>query len=247
MSFEPSSAPTTGRTESALRLVWVYPDLLSTYGDRGNLLILAYRATERGIPVESMEVRSDQRLPQQADIYLLGGGEDGAQALAAQRLNADGALHRAVEVGSVVFAVCAGYQLLGASFYAKDTEHAGLGLLDLRSDRGPSRAVGELVATVDPRLGLPTLTGFENHGGRTHLGPSVYPLARVTAGVGNDGTSEGAYRGRVLGTYCHGPALARNPALADLLLRWATGADQLPPLDETWTDKLRQERLSAHT
>src|SRR5690606_23374127 len=225
VSSELPTGLATGRTESALRLVWVYPDLLSTYGDRGNLLILVHRARARGMPVESVEVRSDQRLPEQADIYLLGGGEDGAQAFAAQRLNADGALHRAVDVGSVVFAVCAGYQLLGASFYAKDTEHAGLGLLDLRSDRGPNRAVGELAATVDPRLGLPTLTGFENHGGRTHLGPEAYPLARVVAGVGNDGTYEGAYRGRVLGTYCHGPALARNPALADLLLRWATGAD----------------------
>jgi CobQ-like glutamine amidotransferase family enzyme len=49
----------------------------------------------------------------------------------------------------------------------------------------------------------------------------------------------------VLGTYCHGPALSRNPALADLLLRWATGSDDLPPIDESWTGKLRGERLHA--
>jgi hypothetical protein len=229
---------------SELRLVWVYPDLMSTYGDRGNLLILAHRAAARGIPVEPVEVRSGQRVPEQADIYLLGGGEDGPQALAARRLNADGGLHRSVQSGSVVFAVCAGYQLLGGSFFAKDERHAGLGLLDLHSDRGPTRAVGELAGQVDPRLGLPLLTGFENHGGRTHLGPGVYPLATVATGIGNDGTTEGAYHGRVLGTYSHGPALARNPALADLLLAWATGT-QLPPLDETWTDRLRNERLTA--
>ncbi|SCG63264.1 type 1 glutamine amidotransferase [Micromonospora inositola] len=231
-------------TES-LRIVWIYPDLLSTYGDRGNMLILARRAQLRGMPVEALEVRSDQRLPATADIYLIGGGEDGPQALGAQRLLADGGLHRAVAQGSVVFGVCAGYQLLGTSFFAKGTKCAGLELLDLSSDRGPTRAVGELAGEVDPRLGVPALSGFENHGGRTHLGPGVSPLARVTAGVGNDGATEGAWRGKLLGTYSHGPALARNPALADLLLRWATGVHQLPTLDDTWSERLRSERRAA--
>ncbi|MEV6816101.1 glutamine amidotransferase [Micromonospora sp. NPDC051296] len=228
-----------------LRIVWIYPDLLSTYGDRGNVLILARRAQQRGFRVEVLEVRSDQQMPTTADIYLIGGGEDGPQALGAQRLLADGGLHRAAAQGSVVFGVCAGYQLLGTSFFAKGTQYRGLELLDLSSDRGPTRAVGELAGDIDARLGLPPLTGFENHGGRTHLGPSVSPLARVTAGVGNDGASEGAWRGKLLGTYSHGPALARNPALADLLLRWATGAHQLPPLDDTWSDRLRAERRTA--
>ena len=232
-------------TESALRLVWIYPDLLSTYGDRGNLLILARRAALRGLAVESIAVRSDQVMPSTADIYLIGGGEDGPQALAAQRLIADGGLHRGIAQGAAVLAVCAGYQLFGTSFFAKGAQCAGLGLLDIRSDRGETRAVGELRGDVDPRLGLPPLTGFENHGGRTHLGPAVAPLARVTAGIGNDGATEGAWHGKILGTYSHGPALARNPAIADLLLRWAIGADSLPPLDDTWADKLRGERLAA--
>jgi CobQ-like glutamine amidotransferase family enzyme len=231
--------------DSALRIVWLYPDLLSTYGDRGNLLILARRAALRGISVEAIEVRSDQPVPNSADIYLMGGGEDGPQALAAQRLIADGGLHRAVAQGSVVFAVCAGYQLLGRSFFAKGAKCAGLDLLDLRSDRGPARAVGELAGKVDTRLGLPPLTGFENHGGRTHLGPNASPLARVTLGVGNDGATEGAWRGKLLGTYSHGPALSRNPLLADLLLRWATGLGDLSRLDDTWADRLRAERMAA--
>ena len=258
---EGEHSPTTAAPAGALRLVWVYPDLLSTYGDRGNLLILARRAERRGIAVDSVEVRSDQPLPPDGDIYLLGGGEDGPQALAAARLVADGELHRAAARGSVVFAVCAGYQLLGQSFFAKGTECSGLGLLDLRSDRGPTRAVGELAGTVDPTLGLPTLTGFENHGGRTHLGPEATPLARVRVGVGNDGATEGAWHGSVLGTYLHGPALARNPALADLLLRWAlrsrsatsglaTGAatsalPDLAEIDDQWPQRLRAERLNA--
>lgn len=228
-----------------LRVVWVYPDLLSTYGDRGNLLILARRAQLRGVPVETVEVRSDQPVPVEGDIYLLGGGEDGPQALAAQRLIADHGLHKAVDRDAVVFAVCAGYQLLGGSFYAKGQRCTGLELLDLTSDRGPSRAVGELAGEVDAELGLPTLTGFENHGGRTHLGPGVRPLARVTTGIGNDGQTEGAWSGRLLGTYSHGPALSRNPAIADLLLSWATGTNHLAPLDDTWPDRLRAERLTA--
>ena len=231
-------------TES-LRIVWIYPDLLSTYGDRGNLLILGRRAALRGIPVETYEVRSDQAMPSTADIYLIGGGEDGPQALAAQRLITDGGLHRAVHQGAAVFAVCAGYQLFGSSFFAKGAKCAGLGLLDLHSDRGETRAVGELRGDIDPRLGLPPLTGFENHGGRTHLGPGATPLARVTAGIGNDGQTEGAWHGKILGSYSHGPALARNPAIADLLLRWAIGADSLQPVDDIWPDRLRAERLAA--
>jgi CobQ-like glutamine amidotransferase family enzyme len=231
-------------TESHLRLVWIYPDLLSTYGDRGNLLILARRADLRGLPVECTEIRSDQAMPSDGDIYLIGGGEDGPQALAAQRLIADGGLHRAVERGAVVFSVCAGYQLMGSAFFAKGAKCTGLEILDLSSDRGPTRAVGELAGDIDPELGLPPLTGFENHGGRTHLGPGVKPLARVTAGIGNDDKTEGAWHGKVLGTYSHGPALARNPAIADLLLSWATGTT-LEPIDDRWPDRLRSERLAA--
>ncbi|MGH8876414.1 MAG: type 1 glutamine amidotransferase [Stackebrandtia sp.] len=231
---------------SLLRLVWIYPDLLSTYGDRGNLLILAHRAESRRILTESTMVRSDRAIPRQADIYLIGGGEDGAQSLAAEKLIADGALAEAAELGKVVFAVCAGYQILGESFVAGDRERAGLGLFDMRSDRAETRAVGELAGDVDKRLGLPDLTGFENHGGRTHLGPETAALTTVGRGVGNDGSCEGAWNGRTLGTYMHGPALARNPALADLLLSWALGHErgELSPLDDSWTDKLRAERFA---
>jgi hypothetical protein len=96
VSTEPRHRHLASGDESALRVVWLYPDLLSTYGDRGNMLILARRAYARGIPVETIEVRSDQAVPEHGDIYLLGGGEDGPQALAANRLNADQGLHRAL-------------------------------------------------------------------------------------------------------------------------------------------------------
>jgi CobQ-like glutamine amidotransferase family enzyme len=230
-----------------LRLVWIYPDLLSTYGDRGNLLVLMRRARLRGIQVESVEVKSDQPVPREGDIYLLGGGEDLPQILAARRLRADRGLADAASNGAVVFAVCAGYQLLGTEFGGIDGEPVtGLGILEITSGRGDRRGVGEIVADVDPELGVPRLTGFENHQGVTSLGPSVRPLARVSLGVGNGDGTEGAYAGKVLGTYLHGPALVRNPGLADLLLTWAMGP--LEPLDgaaEDLTRQLREERLAA--
>jgi CobQ-like glutamine amidotransferase family enzyme len=209
---------------SAVRLVWVYPDLLSTYGDRGNLLVLARRARLRGLPVEVAEVNSDQRVPVDGDIYLLGGGEDLPQILAARRLRADGGLPAAAGRGAIVFAVCAGYQIVGAEFAGAEGEPLpGLGLLDIRSGRGERRGVGEITADVDPALGVTRLTGFENHQGVTRRGPEAKPLATV-----------------------HGPALVRNPGLADLLLGWVAGS--LPPIDparEELVQTLRRERLAA--
>ncbi len=234
-------------SESKIRLVWVYPDLLSTYGDRGNLLVLQRRAQLRGLPVEAIEVNSDQPVPKQGDIYLLGGGEDLPQILAANRLRADGGLAGAAQAGAVVFAVCAGYQVIGHKFGGVEGEPvAGLSILDISSGRGKLRGVGEIRADVEPTLGVPALTGFENHQGVTKIGSGARPLARVTLGVGNGDGTEGAYCGRILGTYLHGPALARNPGLADLLLGWVAGP--LPPLDpaaEEWARKLRTERLAA--
>jgi lipid II isoglutaminyl synthase (glutamine-hydrolysing) len=233
---------------SALRLVWIYPDLLSTYGDRGNLLVLARRAQLRSIGVEIAQVNSDQRIPADGDIYLLGGGEDLPQILAARRMQGDGGLSAAVSRGAVVFAVCAGYQIIGAEFGGVEGDPvAGLGLLDLRSGRGDRRGVGEITADVDPELGVERLTGFENHQGVTRRGPGVKPLATVISGVGNGDGTEGAYSGHVLGTYLHGPALVRNPSLADLLLGWVVGAP-LPPLDprqEELVRDLRTERLAS--
>jgi lipid II isoglutaminyl synthase (glutamine-hydrolysing) len=243
------AAPSQESSESKLRIVWVYPDLLSTYGDRGNLLVLQRRALLRGIDVDAVEVNADQPVPRFGDIYLLGGGEDLPQILAARRLRADGGLQAAAERGAVVFAVCAGYQVVGTEFGGVEGERVdGLEILDIASGRGDIRGVGEIVADVDPELGVDRLTGFENHQGVTRLGAGARPLARVSLGVGNgggDGT-EGAYAGNVFGTYLHGPALVRNPSLADLLLRRVVGPlPELDEADEDWARRLRAERLAA--
>ncbi|MFB7513717.1 type 1 glutamine amidotransferase [Streptomyces sp. NPDC056144] len=238
-------------SDSSLRLVWVYPDLLSTYGDQGNVLVVERRAQQRGLHVERVDVRSDQPVPTSGDIYLIGGGEDRPQRLAAERLLRDGGLSRAASNGAIIFSVCAGYQILGHEFVNDVGERqAGLGLLDVTTVRGEgARCVGDVLADIDPRLGLPQLTGFENHQGVTHLGPTARPFARTVFGNGNgtgDGT-EGAYNDTVFGTYMHGPVMARNPQVADLLLKLALDVNALPPADDRWYEALRAERIAAAT
>jgi hypothetical protein len=232
------------RRAGPVRIALIYPDVLGTYGDGGNAVVLTERLRWRGIEAATIEVDIDAPLPAQADIYVLGGGEDSAQTLAVSRL-ADGSLQRVAERGVPVFAVCAGFQILGETFLdGTGKVHPGLGLIDCRTDRldGP-RAVGELLttATLD---GVGTLTGYENHGGRTVLGPAAVALGTVQDGVGNGtGAVDGALQGSVVATYLHGPALARNPALADHLLSRVVG--QLPAIDDAEADELRQERLRA--
>jgi CobQ-like glutamine amidotransferase family enzyme len=234
--------------ESAVRIVVLAHDLLGTYGDLGNGTVLAARLRWRGQPAELVVHEGGAAVPAAGDIYLLGGGEDAPQSLAFAELAATDALPRALDGGAALLGVCAGYQLLGHRFRTTDgRDLPGFGLLDVETvpGRGVPRAVGEITVAPDPALGLPILTGFENHGGRTHLGTAARPLGQVLTGVGNTGTdgSEGAYAGRVLGTYLHGPVLVRNPALADLLLSWVVGP--LEPLAEPEIDALRTERLAA--
>lgn len=231
-----------------VEIVLVYQSLLGIYGDRGNATVLQKRLEWRGFDAVLTVVEPGDPLPDSGSVYLLGGGEDSAQITAARALQADGGLHRAVDRGAVVFAVCAGYQIVGKSFTVGDNEEAieGLGLLDVTSTRGPVRAVGEMLSRWKRPDGTEELiTGFENHGGYTRLGPTAAPLATVEVGIGNcnDGT-EGAVNGTVIGTYPHGPVLARNPALADHLLELALGRS-LEPLSRPEVDELRRQRLAA--
>jgi CobQ-like glutamine amidotransferase family enzyme len=233
-----------------VEVVLVYQSLLGIYGDRGNATVLAKRLAWRGFDALLSVVEPGQPLPDTGDVYLLGGGEDAAQISAVNALRADGGLHRAVDRGAAVLAVCAGYQIVGRSFTVadgpEDTEIEGLGLLDVTTTRGAVRAVGEVLSRWPARDGDDQwLTGFENHGGYTVLGPDAAPLAHVEVGVGNcgDGT-EGAVAGTVVGTYPHGPVLARNPALADHVLELAL-REPLTPLDRPEVTELRRQRLAA--
>ncbi len=235
-----------------MKIVVVYQSLLGIYGDQGNARVLVQRLRWRGLDAEVVFAEPGSPLPHDGAIYLLGGGEDAAQTTAVRSLKEDGGLFRALDAGAVLFAVCAGYQICGKTFtIGGDTEEEreGLGLLDVTTRRGAKRAVGEILTHwTRPDGSEYVLTGFENHGGHTLLGPDATALARVEVGVGNNGDgTEGAVSasGRVIGTYPHGPVLARNPALADHLLELALGRP-LEPLDRATQahEGLRRERLT---
>ena len=234
-------------TNSPVEIVLVYQSLLGIYGDRGNAMVLIKRLQWRGIEAKLTIVEPGDPVPATGSVYLLGGGEDAAQVSAVRLLKADGNLFRGLNEGAVLFAVCAGYQICGNTFTIGERDEVieGLCVLDVDTRRGPERAVGELLTSwTHPDGTQVLLTGFENHGGFTTLGPGATPLARVEIGVGNgtDG-NEGAVQDRVIGTYPHGPVLARNAALADHVLSTALDRE-LEPLDRPEIDELHRQRVA---
>lgn len=223
-----------------LRVCALYPDLMNIYADRGNLLLLRRRCEWRGIGFSLTASGLGEPLePDAADLFYVGGGQDRDQRLCAfdlAEVKREG-LHAAADRGAVLLAVCGGYQLLGHSYELGEETLPGAGLVDLRTVRsdGP-RLIGNVAIEVDLDGGGPrVLAGFENHGGRTHLGPGAQPLGRVLRGHGNNGRDgfEGVRRGNVIGTYLHGPLLPKNVWLADWLIVRALGREEpLPPLDD---------------
>lgn len=235
--------------ESTVRIGLVLPDVMGTYGDGGNALVLRQRLRMRGYDAEIVPIGLDDPVPDSMDLYTLGGAEDSAQRLATRHLLRYPGLQRAAERGAPVLAICAAIQVLGHWYETSAGERVdGVGMLDVTTSPQQNRAIGEIVISpVVDGLTQP-LTGFENHRGGTTLGSSAGGLGRVTRGVGNgvgDGF-EGAVQGSVFGTYLHGPVLARNPELADLLLARALGIDTLEPLDLPEVDQLRRERLRTN-
>ena len=229
--------------DGLLRVCALYPELMNIYADRGNLLLLERRCSWRqiGFAVTSAGLGDDID-PDAHDLFYLGGGQDRDQLLCGRDLveRKREALHAAAGRGAVVLGVCGGYQLLGHAYALADEEIAGVGLLDVHTVRedGP-RLVGnaaievELPGIEEPRV----LAGFENHGGRSQLGPGQPPLGRVLAGHGNTGSSgaEGARRGTVIGTYLHGPLLPKNAWFADWLISTALDVE-LAALDDRLED-----------
>jgi lipid II isoglutaminyl synthase (glutamine-hydrolysing) len=209
---------------------------MNIYADRGNLLLLERRCRWREIGFSISESSlGDELDPNGADLYYIGGGQDRDQALCAfdiANVKRD-ALHAAAARGAVILAVCGGYQLLGHSYQLGLQTLPGVGLVDLHTVRsdGP-RLIGNVAIEVELEPGRPrVLAGFENHGGRTHLGSGTEPLGRVLRGYGNNGEDrlEGVRHGNVIGTYLHGPLLPKNAWFADWLIATALGLSQ--PLD----------------
>jgi len=227
--------------DSVVDIALVFPELLGTYGDGGNARVLARRLAQRDIAARVIEVGIADAIPRQAHIYLLGGGEDAPQLAALDALRTSGALTAAVAADAVVLAVCAGFQLVGTSLVGTDNRVVpGLGLVDGVTTRAAKRLVGE-VAIHDDALDTGWIVGFENHRGVTDIGPDARPLGprHPTRGTATDGVVSG----RVVGTYLHGPVLARNPRLADQLLEWVVGP--LAPFADPQADLLHAERTNA--
>lgn len=251
-----ASAATTGTAGSgrSLRIAHLYPELLNLYGDSGNILVLRSRMAWRGIEPQVMEVHVDDRPSfSNVDIAFIGGGSDREQKIVCDKLLAEQAeLRSFVEDGGVLAAVCGGYQLLGHSYLMGDEKVPGLGLVDLYTDRGEPRIIGNIA--VESRISPQPIVGYENHGGRTHLGDGVEPMGKVLYGHGNDGESgyEGCLYRNVVGTYVHGPLLPKNPGVADYLIARALerkyGSADLEPLDdaeELAANKVMFDRLMA--
>jgi CobQ-like glutamine amidotransferase family enzyme len=239
-----------------LRVCALYPDLMNIYADRGNLLVLERRCRWRGIDFSVAASGLGDRLdPDGADLYYLGGGQDRDQKLCALDLAEvkRDALHAAAARGAVILAVCGGYQLLGQSYQLGADTLPGVGLVDLatvRSD-GP-RLIGNVAIEVELEPGARrVLAGFENHGGRTRLGPRASPLGRVLKGHGNNGEDgyEGIRHGSVIGTYLHGPLLPKNAWFADWLIETAVGRREpmapLGPLDDRLEDAAHADARRA--
>jgi CobQ-like glutamine amidotransferase family enzyme len=232
--------------DSQIRIGLVLPDVMGTYGDGGNAVVLRQRLRLRGFAAEIVEITLADPVPSSLDLYTLGGAEDYAQRLATKHLLRYPGLQEAAERGAPVLAICAAIQVLGHWYETSAGERVeGVGMLDVTTSPQASRTIGEVASTpLIDGLKEP-LTGFENHRGGTVLGSAARPLAAVTKGAGNrlgDGY-DGAVQGSVVATYLHGPCLARNPELADLLLSRVVG--DLAPLPLTEVDQLRRERLAA--
>jgi lipid II isoglutaminyl synthase (glutamine-hydrolysing) len=239
-----------------LRLLALYPEQMNIYADRGNILFLERRCEWRGIrfvytpagPAESFD-------PDDHDLIYIGGGQDRDQKIVAADLvrSKRDALAAAVDGGAVALAVCGGYQLLGHSYQLEAERIEGLGLVDLETIRDPGpRLIGNVAIEVDLGGGLRTVAGFENHGGRTFLGPGARPFGRVLSGHGNNGRDgfEGVRHRNLFGTYIHGPLLPKNAWLADRLIQLAlargTGSEpELEPLDDRLEEAAHQSARRA--
>ena len=239
--------------EPVLRVCALYPELMNIYADRGNLLLLERRCRWRGLGFELLASDLGEALdPDAADLFYIGGGQDRDQERCAHDLveHKRDALAGAAARGAVVLGVCGGYQLLGHSYELGQETLPGVGLVDIRTVREDgSRLIGNVAIEVELTPGRPqVLAGFENHGGRTYVGPGSQPLGRVLKGYGNNAKDgfEGVRDGSVIGTYLHGPLLPKNVWLADWLIETALGlAGPLAPLDDELEAEAHREARRA--
>lgn len=201
-----------------LKIAWLYPELMSTYGDRGNIMVLKKHCEWRGIGV------TVQHEAEGTDLLFMGGAQDRQQKIVAKDFLGKKAqrIQRMIDDGIPALFVCAAYQFVGHYYLPyQGNKIPGASIFDLYTEH-PGDQAKRLIGNVIAKLldGGQTIVGFENHGGRTYLGPKMKPLAKVIRGFGNNGEDgfEGAVYKNAIGSYLHGPLLPKNPAIADWLI-----------------------------
>ena len=211
-----------------LRICHLYGNLMNTYGDNGNLLMLQHRAKKLGYEVETTLISLEEDFnPDDFDIVMFGGGQDYEQTVVAKDLqNKKDALIQYIEDDGVVVAICGGFQLLGRYYVNASGERLnGISAIDVCTNgQFPNRLIGD-VEIVNEEFGE-TYLGYENHIGRTYLGKNMKPLGKVVKGYGNNEEDhvEGCHYKNVFCSYFHGPILVRNQHLADRIIE--TAADR---------------------
>ncbi|MBQ7566202.1 MAG: glutamine amidotransferase [Oscillospiraceae bacterium] len=231
-----------------LRICHLYPDVLNLYGDRGNILCMTRRLQLRGIEVETTGVSVGEKIDaSQYDLFFIGGGQDFEQEVLLEDLagGKTAEIKSAIEDGKTFLAICGGYQMLGHYYKTWDGQMCDFtGALDLYTEGSKTRMIGNYMFSFDELPGE-RIVGFENHSGKTYLGPALQPMGTVLAGYGNNGEdgTEGARYKNVFATYSHGCLLPKNPHLCDHILLAALkrkyGEAELSPLDDSF-------ELAAH-
>lgn len=237
-----------------LNIYHLYPDVLNLYGDRGNVLCMQRRLEWRGMQANIVNVPIGAKLDaKNCDLIFIGGGQDFEQEVLLEDLHRgkDEEIRRAVADGTVVLAICGGYQMLGKYYQTYTGERLDyIGAVDFYTVGEKERLIGNYA--FDTEFG--PVIGFENHSGRTYLGKGVAPLGKMVSGYGNNGRdgTEGVHYKNTFCTYSHGPVLPKNPALADKLIETAMRRRDpsfvLTPLDDSAEDFARDqvERLYIH-
>jgi len=216
-------------TNYQLTIAWLYPDLMSIYGDRGNIISLTRRCEWRNIQVNITPIYLDTPTAdlKKADMLFMGGAQDRQQTIVATNLQKKkDLLSEMIENNIPGLYICGGFQYLGKYYKEADgTKIEQLGILAVWTENpGKKRLIGNIAVDASQVLGEKTiLVGFENHGGRTRLGSSVKPLGKVIKGYGSNAEdhTEGAIYKNSIGTYLHGPILPKNPTLSDWLIQKA--------------------------
>ncbi len=239
-----------------LTIGWLYPQLMSTYGDKGNIIVLKKRCEWRGIETEVLNLDTGFSTDdlKKCDLLFMGGAQDKQQKIVSTDLkNKSRILKSMIENNVPGLYICGAYQFLGK--YYKEADGImikGLGIFDLYTEN-PGLNTKRLIGNVAIKSNFGNLIGFENHGGRTYLGKNIEPLGKIIKGFGNNGNlpaqtgdkTEGAVYKNSFGSYLHGPILPKNPKFADLLIKLALEKKygkniKLSPINDVVEQKARE-------